>query len=88
MEHFIPILWHVHTSIILQPHEQNYGATELEALGVVWAAKHFRHYLYEHKCVIFTDREALKSLLNTPHSFGKLARWGLILQDMDLEINW
>ena len=29
----------------LQPHEQNYGATELEALGGVWAAKHFRHYL-------------------------------------------
>ena len=25
----------------LQPHENNYGATELEGLGVVWAAKHF-----------------------------------------------
>ena len=35
-----------YASRTLQPHEQNYGATELEALGVVWAAKHFRHYLY------------------------------------------
>ncbi len=25
----------------LQAHERNYGATELEALGVVWAVKHF-----------------------------------------------
>ena len=72
----------------LQPHEQNYGATELEALGVVWAAKHFRHYLCGHKCVIFTDHEALKSLLNTPHPSGKLARCGLILQDMELEIKY
>ena len=77
-----------YASRTLQPHEQNYGATELEALGVVWATKHFRHYLYGHKCVIFTDHEALKSLLNTPHPSGKLARWGLILQDMELEIKY
>ena len=77
-----------YASRTLQTHEQNYGATELEALGVVWAAKHFRHYLYEHKCVIYTDHEALKSLLNTPYPSGKLARWGLILQDMDLEIKY
>ena len=77
-----------YASRTLQPHEQNYGATELEALGVVWVAKHFRHYLYGHKCIIFTDHEAFKSLLNTPHPSGKLARWGLILQDMDLEIKY
>ena len=38
--------------------------------------------------MIFTDHEALKSLLNTPHPSGKLARWGLILQDMELEIKY
>ena len=41
-----------YTSKTLQPHELNYGATELEALRVVWSVKHFRHYLYGHKCVI------------------------------------
>lgn len=25
----------------LQPHERNYGITELEGFGVVWAVKHF-----------------------------------------------
>ena len=25
----------------LQAHERNYGVTELEGLGVVWAVKHF-----------------------------------------------
>ena len=70
----------------LQKHESNYGITQLEGLGVVWTAKHFRPYLYGHKCTVYTDHEALKSLLNTPHPSGKLARWGMALQELDLTI--
>ena len=66
-----------YASRTLQKHEQNYGTTELEALGVVWAVRHFRPYLYGHACKVHTDHEALRSLLNTPHPSGKLARWGL-----------
>ena len=72
----------------LQSHEKNYGSTELEGLAVVWAAKHFRQYLYGHRCQVYTDHEALKALLNTPHPSGKLARWGLVVQEMDLIINY
>ena len=75
MEHFI--LWHMLVepcSSGMQPHEQNYGATELEWCG--------------HNCIIFTDHEVLKSLINTPHPSSKLARSGLILQDLDLEIKY
>ena len=72
----------------LQKHEQNYGVTELEALGAVWAIKHFRPYLYGHTCNLYTDHEALKSLLNTPHPSGKLARWGLAIQELDLHIHY
>ena len=32
------------------------------------------------------DHEPLIALLSTPHPSGKLARWGLILQDVDLVI--
>ena len=39
-----------YASRTLQKHECNYEATELEALGVVWAIKHFRSYLYGHRC--------------------------------------
>ena len=72
----------------LQTHERNYGVTELEALGVVWAVKHFRPYLYGHCCDIYTDHEALRSLLITPHPSAKLARWGLALQELDLQIHY
>ena len=62
-----PIAFASHT---IQPHERNYGISELEGLGVVWSIKHFRHYLYGHHCT-----DILKSLLHTPHPSGKLARW-------------
>ena len=72
----------------LQSSEVNYVITELEALAVVWGVKHFRQYLYGHKCQVITDHEALKSLLSTPHPSGKLAQWGLILQELDLDITY
>ena len=50
--------------------------------------KHFRHYLYGHCCHVFTDHEPLKSLLNTPHPSGKLAHWGLALQEADITIHY
>ena len=75
-----------YASRCLQPHEKNYGITELEGLGVVWAVKHFRPYIYGQHCDIYTDHEALKSLLNTPQPSGKLARWGMAIQELDVRI--
>ena len=68
-----------YVSCTLQKHECNYGVTELETLGVVWAVKYFRSYLYGHRCDVYTDHEALKLLLNTPQPSGRLARWGMAL---------
>ena len=75
-----------YASQCLQPHDRNYGITELEGLGIVWAVKHFRPYIYRHHCDIYTDHEALKSLLNTPKSSGELARWGMAIQVLDVKI--
>ena len=45
--------------------EQNYAITELETLGLVWAAKLFRPYILGRRCVVFTDHAACTSLLTT-----------------------
>ena len=55
---------------------------------MVWAVRHFRPYLYGHRCTVYTDHEALKSLLNTPHPSGKLAQWGMALQELNLHITY
>jgi len=54
----------------------------------MWSVKHFCHYLYGYQCVAYTDHEPLKSLLNTPHPSGKLVRWGLALQEVDLVLQY
>lgn len=33
-----------------------------------------------------TDHQALKAILNTPQPSGKLARWGLAIQELDADI--
>ena len=72
----------------LNLHEKNYDISELETLGPVWAVKHFRAYLHVlgHGCIVYTDHVACTSLLNRSHPSAKLARWALVIQEMDLEI--
>ena len=77
-----------YASRTLNTHERKYGITELEALGVVWAARHFRAYLYGHQCVVYTDHAALKTMLTARHQTGKLARWGQTLAELELDIQY
>ena len=57
------------------------GLPSWKGWGFTWAVKHFRPYLYGQKCTVYTDHQALKSLLNTPQPS---ARWGMALQELDL----
>ena len=72
----------------MSPHEQRYGITELETLPVVWSLRHFRAYLYGHKCIVYTDHSPGKSLLKTKHPSGKLAHWGKVVSEFDLEVKY
>ena len=47
----------------LNPHEPKYSINELEVLGVVWAVKHYKNYLYGSEIEIITDHKALLSTL-------------------------
>ena len=70
----------------LDQHERNYGITELETLALVWAVRYFRPYILGHRTTVYTDHAACMSLLNTARPSGKLARWALTIQEMDLVI--
>ena len=45
-------------------------------------------HLYGHTRHVYTDYEALKALLNTPHTSSKLARWGQAIQELGLRIHY
>ena len=70
----------------LDTSEKNYGISELETLGLVWAARHFRPYILGHHTTVYTDHSACLSLLQRARPSGKLARWALAIQELDLTI--
>lgn len=72
----------------LKPAESNYSATHLEALAVVWAVNHYKHYLAGRKFVLYTDHAALKYIFNNPQPGAKLARWAAALMEYDYEVRY
>ena len=70
----------------LDKHERNYGISELETLGLVWAVRYFRPYILGHHTTVYTDHAACTSLLKTARPSRKLARWALAIQEMNLTI--
>src|ERR1041385_7447527 len=66
--------------------EQNYSVTDQECLAVVWAIKHFQHYLGLKPFQVVTDHSALKWLKTSKIPTGRRARWMMFLQQFDIEI--
>lgn len=66
--------------------EQNYSVTEQECLAVVWAIKHFQHYLGMKPFELVTDHSALKWLQTAKMPTGRRARWIMELQQYDFNI--
>ena len=66
--------------------EKNYGISELETLGLVWAAHHFPPYILRHHTTGNADHSACLSLLHRARPSGKLAWWALAIQELDLTI--
>ncbi|GJR56254.1 putative reverse transcriptase domain-containing protein [Tanacetum coccineum] len=52
------------SSAKLKIHEKNYTTHDLELGVVVFALKMWRHYLYDMKCVVFTDHKSLQHILD------------------------
>ena len=56
-------------------HEQKYGVTKIEALGVVWATDLFKVYLQDHKFELITDHKALLKFKELKDTNPMLERW-------------
>ena len=59
--------------------ESKYSPNKLELLGVVWAVKHYKNYLYGSEFEVITDHRALLSALSPNHGnktyYSRLTRW-------------
>nr|GEY36745.1 reverse transcriptase domain-containing protein [Tanacetum cinerariifolium] len=56
--------------------------------AVVFALKIWRHYLYDTKCIVFTDHKSLQHVLNQKELNMRQRRWLELLADYDCEIRY
>ena len=75
-----------YASRTLNIHERKYSITELECLAVVWAVKHYHHYLHGQSFTVITDHAALAYLKNMTNPVGRLRRWLMILNGYNMKI--
>jgi len=69
--------------------EQNYSASEIECLAIVWAFDQFEPYLYGNQFDLYSDHKALQSILNTGKTGNKrIARWLITLGSLDYKIHY
>ncbi|GJX65516.1 putative reverse transcriptase domain-containing protein [Tanacetum coccineum] len=72
----------------LKIHEKNYTAHDLELGAIVFALKMWRHYLYDTKCVVFTNNKSLQHILDKKELNMRQRRWLELLSDYDYEIRY
>ncbi|KRY20902.1 Retrovirus-related Pol polyprotein from transposon 17.6 [Trichinella patagoniensis] len=66
--------------------ERRYCVTRREMLGLVWALREFRPYLYGQRFLVRTDHSCLRWLRNFKEPEGQVARWLESLAELDFEV--
>jgi hypothetical protein len=77
----------VHVShALLNKHERNYPSYKGELLALAWAVRMFRQHLHGVKFRLITDHQPLKWLMDARDLNGQYARWQMLLQEYDFQI--
>nr|GEX47553.1 putative reverse transcriptase domain-containing protein [Tanacetum cinerariifolium] len=72
----------------LKKHEENYTTHDLEMGDVMFVIKLWRHYLYDTKCVVYTDHKSLQYILDQKELNMRQQSWIELLSDYDCEIHY
>jgi transposase InsO family protein len=70
----------------LNKHERNYPSYKGELLALAWAVKMFRQHLHGTHFRLVTDHQPLLWLMRARDLNGQYARWQMLLQEYDFDI--
>ncbi|GJY18560.1 putative reverse transcriptase domain-containing protein [Tanacetum coccineum] len=72
----------------LRKNEENYTTHDLELGAVVFALRLWRHYLYDTKCMVYTDHKSLQYILDQKELNMRQRRWIELLSDYECVIRY
>nr|GEV22962.1 reverse transcriptase domain-containing protein [Tanacetum cinerariifolium] len=72
----------------LKIYKKNYTTHDLELGVVVFALKIWRYYIYDTKCIVFTDHKCLQHILDQKELIMRQRRWSELLSDYDCKIHY
>ena len=75
-----------YASRLLKESEKKYAISEKECLSCIWATKYFRVYLFGRRFNLYTDHRSLLWLMNIKDENGRLGRWPVYVQGLDMNI--
>ena len=75
-----------YASRLLNKEEMNYSSTDRECLAIIYGCQKFRPYIFGTRFKVVTDHHALCYLMSVKNPNGRLARWSILMQDMDFEV--
>jgi len=75
-----------YASGLLSHAERNYSITEKECSALVWSTQKFKVFIWGVKLKVVTDHHPLCWLMQKRDLVGRLTRWSLQLQDLDIEV--
>nr|GEY74393.1 putative reverse transcriptase domain-containing protein [Tanacetum cinerariifolium] len=78
----------VYASRQLRKIEENYTTHDLELGAVIFALRLWRHYLYDTKCMVYTDHKSLQYILDQKELNIRQHRWIELLSDYDCVIRY
>ena len=72
----------------LLPREKNYSTIECEIYAIVFSVSKFKQWIYGREVHVYTDHRALLWLNTIVKHNSRLARWALMLQEMDIRTDY
>ena len=76
-------IYYINKKMLL--YEEKYSPLEKTCVALVWETRKLKHYMLAFKVLLIARMNPLKYLMEKPMQDGKIAKWVLLLSELDIK---